>query len=57
MNEVEKYANVSLIVLITIIVIPVFLFLSLFALIGYIICKLFKIDADEFVNIKDTDCE
>lgn len=57
MNEIEKYADVALIGLIGIMIIPLVLFLLPFAFVGYVICKLFKIDADEIVNMKDTDYE
>lgn len=57
MNEIEKYANVALIGLILVMAIPLFLFLLPFSLLGYIICKVFKIDADELVNMEDTDYE
>lgn len=57
MNQIEEYANVALIGLVGIMIIPLVLFLLPFALIGYIICKLFKIDADEIANMKDTDYE
>lgn len=57
MNEIDKYIDVGLMGLVAIMAIPIFLFLMLFALVGYIICKLFKIDADEIANIKDTDYE
>ncbi len=54
MNKIEDYANVALIGLVGIMIIPLVLFLLPFSLIGYIICKLFKIDADDIVNMKDT---
>lgn len=57
MNKIEKYTNVTLIGLVGTMMIPLVLFLLPFALIGCIICKLFKIDADEIANMKDTDYE
>lgn len=57
MNEIEKYANVALIGLILVMTIPLFLFLLPFASLGYIICKVFKIDADALINMEDTDYE
>lgn len=50
MNKIEKYVNIAFIGLVGIVIIPLVLFLLPLALIGYIICKLFKIDADEIVK-------
>lgn len=47
MNEIEKYIDVTFIGIIAIIGIPVFLILSIFALIGYITCKILKMSPDE----------
>lgn len=42
-----KYLDVALMGLIVIMAIPMFLFLIPFAIIGCIICKIFKINPDE----------
>jgi len=56
-EELEKYIDFTIIGFLTIMIIPLILVISLFALPGYIICKVFKIDPDDIVNIKDTNYE
>lgn len=47
MNEIDKYIDVGLMGLVAIMAIPMFLFMLPLALVGYIICKIFKISPDK----------